>query len=193
MLTLYVGPMWGEKTTALVREASRSRRAQRKIDVFVPARDTRSKGQVKTHTGIDLSTIGITPKVAHSSKDLWDHRNREAQVIILDEAHLWDKTLPEYVEKLLQQGKDIVAAGLDMDSEGQPIGPVPGLLCKAEKIIKCTAICSCGQEATRTLALVPKTGQILVGAEESYAPKCFDCWTLAMKHRKLKERKRARA
>jgi len=186
VLIMYVGPMWGEKSTNLVREASRAKRAQCKIDVFVPATDTRSKGQVRTHTGVDLSTIGITPKIVNSSKDMWVHRKKDAELHILDEVHLWDDELPIYVEKLLALGKGVVCAGLDMDSEGNPIGPVPTLLCRAQKIVKCTAICSCGAEADRTLAIVPKTGQVLVGAGEFYVPKCFACWSLAMKHRKLK-------
>ena len=72
-------------------------------------------------------------------------------------------------------------AGLDLDFRGEPFGPVPTLLARAEHVEKLTAICRCGAAATRTQRLIGghpahyDDPVILVGAQESYEPRCRRC------------------
>ena len=59
---------------------------------------------------------------------------------------------------------------------------MPKLLCMAEYVTKLTAICQvCGANATRTQRLVNKEPAfyedpiIIIGASESYEPRCRHC------------------
>jgi len=69
-----------------------------------------------------------------------------------------------------------------MDFRGEPFGPMPKLLARAEKVDKLQAICvRCGAPASRTQRLIngePASYDdpiILVGAAESYEARCRHC------------------
>jgi thymidine kinase len=83
------------------------------------------------------------------------------------------------IDVLADKGIRVIAAGLDMDFRGEPFGSVPALMSRAEEVVKLQAICMvCGNAASRTQRLVngkPANYDdpvILVGATESYEPRC---------------------
>jgi thymidine kinase len=85
-------------------------------------------------------------------------------------------------EELANRGTRVIVAGLDMDFRGEPFGPMPTLMARAEQVNKVQAICQrCGGAASRTQRLI--NGQpaayddpvILVGASEVYEPRCRAC------------------
>ena len=176
-LHVVTGPMFSEKSTTLVRAVTRAVRAKKTVRVFVPTLDTRSAGQVKTHSGLSLDALGINPLSVPSSKELHNHLHTMAvhpDLVVVDEAQFFDMDLPTWLGKLLHL--NMVVAGLDMTSEGMPFGPMGALLCMANRVEKLTAICQCGKEATRTACLVPKDSDVLVGGVGSYVPMCEKCW-----------------
>jgi len=85
-------------------------------------------------------------------------------------------------EALANSGRRVIVAGLDMDFRGEPFGPMPALLARAERVDKLQAICVvCGEPASRTQRLVngrPAAYDdpvILVGASEVYEARCRGC------------------
>jgi thymidine kinase len=69
-----------------------------------------------------------------------------------------------------------------MDFRGEPFGPMPLLLARAEQVDKLQAICVvCGNPASRTQRLInglPAAYDdpiILVGGSESYEARCRKC------------------
>ena len=72
---------------------------------------------------------------------------------------------------------DVVVAGLELDSDANPFGAMPVLLCLADHVEKCSATCCiCDGSATRTFRKVKTSGQILVGGSDFYEPRCFEHW-----------------
>ena len=78
-------------------------------------------------------------------------------------------------DKLADQGIRVIIGGLDTDFRGEPFGPMPFLLAKAEFVTKLTAICmKTGEPATRTQRIVngkpAKYDEplIVIGADEAY-------------------------
>ena len=72
-----------------------------------------------------------------------------------------------------------VIAGLDTDFRGEPFGPMPVLMAKADVVDKLHAICVvCGEAACRTQRLVDgKPARyhdpvVIVGASELYEARC---------------------
>jgi thymidine kinase len=85
----------------------------------------------------------------------------------------------EVAQELADRCVRVIVAGLDMDFRGEPFGPMPTLMAKAEKVDKLHAICmTCGNEASRTQRLVNgKPARyddpvVIVGASELYEARC---------------------
>lgn len=181
-LTVYCGPMKAEKSTAALRVIRRALRARIRIDVALPALDGRSAGHIRTHDGATSTTYGVNPRTVPSipgtkmadSKAWAQNAPAEAQLHLLEEAQFFDLGLPDRIEEVLAEGRSVVVIGLDQDADGVPFGPMPHLLARAERVVKLTGVCTCGEEATRTFCRVPRDG-ILVGADE-YDPLCAACW-----------------
>jgi thymidine kinase len=176
-LHIVCGPMFSEKSTTLYRSVARTLRAKKSVRVFVPTMDTRSAGQLKTHSGLSLESLGINPIAVSASSQIYQHLKAldpQPDLVVVDEAQFFDLDLPLWLGKVLHL--NIIAAGLDLTSEGHPFGPMGALLCMANRVEKLTAICQCGREATRTACLVPKDSDVLVGGVGSYVPMCEKCW-----------------
>lgn len=97
----------------------------------------------------------------------------------IDEVQFFDDNIADVLTLLANQGYRVIAAGLDQDFRGEPFSIVPKLMSLAELVTKLQAVCSvCGSPASRTQRLI--NGQpasyddpiILVGASESYEPRC---------------------
>jgi thymidine kinase len=102
---------------------------------------------------------------------------QQAQVVGIDEAQFFDAGIVDVAEKLADQGKRVVIAGLDQDYRGKPFEPIPQLLAIAEYITKTLAICVvCGNPADRTQRITNSSERVLVGAKESYEARCRRCF-----------------
>lgn len=174
---LIAGPMFSGKSEELIRRVTRALIARQRVQVFKPAIDDRyQRMAVASHAGRTLDAEPVA-----DAAELRQTVNDETQVVAIDEAQFFSDDLVAVVERLAEEGRRVIMAGLDLDFRGEPFGPMPGLMARAEVVEKLTAICRCGRAATRTQRLIQ--GQpahatdpiVLVGAAESYEPRCRDC------------------
>jgi thymidine kinase len=85
----------------------------------------------------------------------------------------------EVANKLANAGKRVIIAGLDMDSNGLPFGPMPALMSIAEYVTKVHAICvKCGDIAHYSYRKVNSKKQVMLGEQESYEARCRRCFLL---------------
>jgi len=64
-----------------------------------------------------------------------------------------------------------------MDYLGQPFGPMPALLARAEYITKLHAICvKCGDIANYSYRLAKIDDKFLLGEKDIYEPRCRQCF-----------------
>lgn len=172
------GCMFAGKTEELIRRVHVLSYAKKKIQVFKPKTDDRySTEEVVSHSGEH-----IICHVISKPQEILDILTEQDEVIAIDEAQFFDETLVEVCDYLADAGKRVMVAGLDTDFRGEPFGVMPQLLTKAEFVTKLTAVCAkCGAPATRTQRLIngkPASFDdpiILVGAKESYEPRCRHC------------------
>jgi len=173
-LEVIAGPMFSGKSEELIRRVTRALIANHKVQVFKPAIDDRYDAvAVASHNGRTLKAQAID-----TVADIGQRLEPDTRVVAIDEAQFLSGELVSLVLELADQGKRVLVAGLDLDFRGEPFGPMPALLAHAEVVEKLTAICRCGRAATRTQRLIQ--GQpahyhdpvILVGASESYEPRC---------------------
>lgn len=129
-----------------------------------------------THSKLSLRSLGVTLRRYKDSRSLWENVPKDIELLIIEEAQFFDMDLPLYIGKILELGISVVVAGLDLTSEGFPFGSMGHLLCLADTVMKLTAICPCGKEATRSLHRKGKSGEVEIGGDEMYTPACVSCW-----------------
>ncbi|NJL92587.1 MAG: thymidine kinase [Anaerolineae bacterium] len=174
-LELICGSMFSGKTEELIRRLRRASIAQQQVQVFKHSLDQRyDEIKLASHSGADLAALPVT-----SAAEILANLRPETTVVGIDEVQFFDYEIVALVQELADRSLRVVMAGLDLDFRGEPFGPIPYLLSVAEYVDKYHAICMvCGEDACRTQRLV--NGQpayyddpvILVGARESYEPRC---------------------
>jgi thymidine kinase len=164
--------MFSGKTEELIRRLKRAQIARQHVLIFKPAIDVRYHVQdIVSHNS---SRVQSTPVDSTASLLLLADG---ADVVAIDEAQFFDDALPSVAESLALKGVRVIVAGLDMDFKGVPFGPVPQLLARAEYITKLHAICMrCGSLASYSYRKSDEGGQILLGEQDLYEPRCRDCF-----------------
>ena len=172
------GSMFSGKTEELIRRLRRARIAKQKIQVFKPAIDDRYHSEkVTSHNGADFEARPVD-----SEQEILNLIETDTTVVAIDEVQFFDHAVIDVCETLVEQGKRVIFAGLDMDFRGVPFGPMPAILARAELVDKLHAICvCCGEEASRTQRLIDgepaafNDPVVLVGADEVYEARCRQC------------------
>ncbi len=166
------GSMFSGKTEELIRRLRRAQIARLHVEIFKPKTDTRyDENSVVSH---DLNSIQSTP-VENAASILLLGANSE--VVGIDEAQFFDDELPDVCNKLANKGIRVIIAGLDMDFQGKPFGPMPELMSIAEMVTKVHAVCvQCGGAASYSYRTVANESKILLGEKESYEPRCRACY-----------------
>jgi thymidine kinase len=164
--------MFSGKTEELIRRLKRARIAHLKVEIFKPSLDVRfNQEAVVSH---DSNSIASFP-VDHSQKILL--LADQVDVVGIDEAQFFDDQIVSVCETLASRGIRVIVAGLDMDYLGKPFGQMPQLLAIADFITKLHAICvKCGNLANISFRKAADDSQILLGATDSYEPRCRKCY-----------------
>jgi thymidine kinase len=176
-IEVITGSMFSGKTEELIRRLRRAQFAGLKVEIFKPSLDKRySENRVVSH---DEKSIVSTP-VDHASSILL--LAGEVDVVGIDEAQFFDKSVVEVCNKLADNGVRVVVAGLDMDFMGNPFGPIPALLSISEYITKVHAICMrCGSLAQYSFRKSEEEQVVLLGEKDLYEPLCRVCYNKAIK------------
>ena len=174
-LEVITGPMFAGKSEELIRRVKTLSYTKMKIIAFKPAIDDRyDKTAIASHDGAKYEAYAI--KNAQSILELV---KQDTQVVAIDEIQFFDMSIVKICEELADRGIRVIAAGLDLDFKGEPFGPMPELLARAEFVTKLSAVCTvCGCAATRTQRLIDGKPAdfndpiIKVGAKENYEARC---------------------
>ncbi len=171
-IEVIAGCMFSGKTEELIRRIRRAQIAKQKVAIFKPKIDNRySSDHIVSHSESRL----LSTVVERSAEIL--ELAKDAQVVGIDEAQFFDIGIVDVAERLANDGKRVVIAGLDQDYRGKPFEPIPQLLAIAEYITKTLAICVvCGNPADRTQRTTVSSERVLVGAKDSYEARCRRCF-----------------
>lgn len=172
------GSMFSGKTEELIRRVRRAQIARQKVQVFKPSLDDRyAVTGISTHNGLFVEAVAVD-----TAQQITALVEPETDVVAIDEVQFFADEIVTVCESLADRGIRVIVTGLDMDFRGEPFGPVPALMSRAEEVSKLRAICVvCGATASRTQRLIdgrPASYEdpvILVGAAESYEARCRHC------------------
>lgn len=182
------GCMFAGKTEELIRRINVLSYAKKNIIVFKPKIDNRySDSEIVSHSGAKVPCL-----VVDKAQDILKKIEADTEVVAIDEVQFFDKDIVEVCEYLADKGIRVMVAGLDKDFRGESFGVMPELLTRAEFVTKLTAVCAkCGAPATRTQRLVNgkpagfEDPIVMVGADESYEPRCRHCHQVPNKPHKF--------
>ena len=168
-LEVICGCMFSGKTEELITQIRRAEIARLRFQVFKPVVDTRyDDDAVASHDKSKSPAINVS-----KAYEILEHVDRNTEVIGIDEAQFFDDLIVEVAEKLANDGRRVIVAGLDTDWKGEAFGPMPRMIAKADIVRKQYAICMvCGAPATRTQRMVSADEQFLLGSTDSYEARC---------------------
>lgn len=165
-IEVIAGSMFSGKTEELIRRLRRAEFAQLNVEIFKPLIDDRySEDEVVSH---DQNTIRST--VVESSSNILIYSD-DIDVVGIDEGQFFDQGIVEVCNQLADRGTRVIVAGLDMDFQGRPFGPMPQLMATAEYVTKVHAVCvRTGNLAHYSHRKVQGSDQVHLGAGEQYEP-----------------------
>lgn len=174
------GCMFSGKTEELIRRLNRAHIAKQKVEIFKPKTDTRyHETDIISHNerAIRSTPVNFANDILLLAGD--------CDVVGIDEAQFFDEAIVDVCNTLANNGKRVVVAGLDMDFEGKPFGPMPNLLAVAEFVTKVHAICTdTGEMASYSFRLSDNNEQVMLGERNQYEARSRKSFVEGMKNRK---------
>lgn len=166
------GSMFSGKTEELIRRLNRAKIARQKVEIFKPSVDKRYHAEdVVSH---NENSIRSTP--VNFAEDIL-LLSGNCDVVGIDEVQFFDERIVSVAQKLANQGRRVILAGLDMDFEGNPFEPMPKLMAVAEYVTKVHAICmKCGDLAAFSFRLSDSKQKVMLGEKDSYEARCRKCF-----------------
>jgi thymidine kinase len=170
-IEVITGCMFSGKTEELIRRLRRATIAKQNVVIFKPKIDVRySESEIVSHSDQSLPS-----QVIEDASEIFA-LTQNSHVIGIDEAQFFKTNIIEISNKLADDGKRVILAGLDQDYRGLPFGPMPQLLAIAEYITKTLAICVvCGNPADKTQRKTASKDLVVVGAADIYEARCRKC------------------
>lgn len=174
------GCMFSGKTEELIRRLNRAVIAKQKVEIFKPAIDKRyHEEKIVSHSAQEIRStpVQFAGDIVLLAGD--------CDVVGIDEAQFFDPAIVEICNQLANAGKRVIVAGLDMDYEGKPFGPMPNLLAVAEFVTKVHAICAqTGELASFSYRLNENNSQVMLGEKNTYEARSRKAFVDGMKDRK---------
>jgi thymidine kinase len=168
-LEVICGSMFSGKSEELIRRLRLARIAKQRVQVFKPAMDTRyADEELVSH-----SDFRIAAKKVNQARDIPALVHDLTAVVGIDEVQFFDAEVVEVCNRLANQGRRVIVAGLDQDFLGRPFEPMPQLMAVGEYVTKLLAVCSvCGEPANRSQRLRGGVAQVELGATDRYEARC---------------------
>ncbi len=170
------GSMFSGKTEELIRRLNRALLAHQKVEIFKPILDQRyDKTKIVSHkdTSIQSTPVNFANDILLRVKD--------CEVVGIDEAQFFDEEIVNVADKLANDGKRVIIAGLDMDFKGEPFKPMDALMSVAEYITKVHAVCmKCGNVASYSHRRTKSKQTIVLGEKDVYEALCRSCFNEAV-------------
>ncbi|HBS48398.1 TPA: thymidine kinase [Candidatus Dependentiae bacterium] len=183
-LEVICGSMFSGKTEELMRRLRRAEFAKQNILTIKHKIDVRKSYEcIVSHNGAKREAFAFDGTVQCLEKILKLSEGHE--VVGLDEIHFFIPQIIETIKALVDNGKRVIIAGLDIDFRGEPFAITATLLAIADEVTKLKAICvKCGKDAKHNQRIINGNPAkyddpiILVGAEECYEARCRDCFEI---------------
>jgi thymidine kinase len=178
-LVIECGSMFSGKSDSIRRKGRRYMFAQQHAVFVKPDLDNRyDEFYVTTHNGDSVPAISVD---IHSSL-LLVPEIMKADVVLIDEIQFFKEQLIDDIIHLVNAGKRVYGAGLDMDFKGNPFLITSHLMSLADKVKKHHAVCTtCGEDAYISHKKIQNDKLVELGHSDLYEALCRPCYQLKIK------------
>src|SRR3990167_6253906 len=115
-LEIIWGSMFSGKSEEIIRRLRRAEFAKQKTMAFKHSLDMRKTiKHVISHNGTKIHAFAIS-----NSQEILELLTETINVIGIDEIQFFDQNIVNIIIKLVENGKRVIAAGLDLDFRGIP-------------------------------------------------------------------------
>ncbi len=182
-LRWYAAVCFPGKRKQLIRRLNRALIAKQRVEIFKPAIDKRyHEEKIISHAKREIRSTPV-----NFANDILLLAG-DCDVVGIDEAQFFDDGIIEVCNYLANSGKRVIIAGLDMDYEGRPFGPMPQLLAIAEFVTKVHAICAeTGELASFSFRLTENNSQVMLGEKDKYEARSRKAFVEGMKDRRKED------
>jgi len=173
-LSILMGPMFGQKTTELIRRIHKYQSIGYNVLTINHSSDTRyGENKIISHDKASEKALSVQELKEIDSLV----RSETYQVLAIDEAQFF----PDLYHYITQWSDElpihIILAGLDGTSDRKPFGDLLQLIPYAEEVERLTSFCSICKNGTSAIyskyfSSAPKTSNILIGGSDCYLPVC---------------------
>ena len=170
--------MYAGKTSNILQDILWINHCKNSVLVIKPRIDNRyADDHIATHDQLSFPCF---------SMDSWQHvldkhnlKPYNYNTVFIDEVQFMDtKETLDIVTTMLVDGVNVVAAGLNQDSRGQPFETTAMLMAISDEIKLITSICTqCGKPAAKTQRLRADDSRVAVGSTGMYEPRCLEHWS----------------
>ena len=176
------GSMFSGKTEELIRRIKKVELADEKYIIFRPKIDSRNpENKIISHAKNEISASIVSSPIEILNLSV------NYSVIGIDEAQFFDKSIVDVCNVLANKGHRLIIAGLDMDYEGNPFGPMPNLMACAEDVMKVHAVCvETGNPAGYSYRKDSSDDLVLIGEKKEYKPLSREAFVKKMVNRNKK-------
>ena len=174
---IYIGPMFGAKTTRLLADIDRLKYKGRQVIAFKPNVDKRyTKDKISSHNNGTINAYCINDaEEILSIIESFKLTDTNIDTIAVDEAFMISN-IDDVLIGLYKKGYNIIVASIQMDTKETPFGNIKNMLPWATKIEICPAVCTmCNEDAYFTEALFDienATQEEKIGGKSMYEPRC---------------------
>ncbi|MHC5111243.1 MAG: thymidine kinase [Planctomycetota bacterium] len=167
-LTVIHGSMFAGKTEHTIARLRKEVACGKRVIAFKHSIDDRyDADHLVTHRGDRFEAVR-----ARCAEFILE-QSGEADVVAIDEGHFFATPLIAVVEKLLEQHKHVLVAGITNDAWGRPFDPMPQLVALATEEVCLRAPCRiCGKPSPYNQRMVPVNTPHMVGGLDEYEPRC---------------------
>lgn len=184
-LEVICGSMFSGKTEELMMRLRRAEYAKKNVMTIKHEIDNRkSYSCIVSHNGVERTAQPIDP-CEDGLNTLKQCVHQDVDVVGIDEIQFFPEDIIPILIEMVNTGKRVLVAGLDMDFRCEPFGIVPLLMSLADDVSKLRAICVvCGNDANFTQRLINgkpanyDDPTILVGGQECYEARCRQCYKI---------------
>lgn len=169
--------MYAGKSSELMKRILWLAHQNLEIVVVKPQIDNRySTNKIVTHTGHSYPceyVKSLHEYITENSENL-----KSCDTIFIDEIQFFDIEDVKKTTKLLRQlNINLIAAGLDQDSSGEPFESSSYIMAISDSIKKIQSYCNqCGQPATKTYKIQNSGNRVDVASHGVYEARCLEHW-----------------
>lgn len=168
------GSMFAGKTLELIRRLRLATIARQSVQAFKSGLDNRYQSNyIVSHDKTRIRSVQVK-----RAEEILKHIRSDTEVIGIDEAHFFDERLVSVCERLANDRRRVIVAGLEQDYRARPFTSMARLMAVAEYVTKNLAICVvCGNPAHRNQRISRGRKRIDVGHGDKYEARCRHCFS----------------